>query len=158
MGKMSVSYLTREGFEKLQQELEYLRTEKRQEVAERLHNAMEDGDAGIDNDVEVEAAKNEQAFVEGRIRELEALLANVEVVERSNQGEVIQIGTTVTIQEDGMEKEIYTIVGTAETDPRNGRISYESPLGKALMDHREGDVVEVNAPNGSFTIKILKVE
>ncbi|MCD6400434.1 MAG: transcription elongation factor GreA [Anaerolineales bacterium] len=155
---MSVSYLTREGFEKLQQELEYLRTEKRQEVAERLHNAMEDGDAGIDNDVEVEAAKNEQAFVEGRIRELEALLANVEVVERSNQGEVIQIGTTVTIQEDGMEKEIYTIVGTAETDPRNGRISYESPLGKALMDHREGDVVEVNAPNGSFTIKILKVE
>ena len=155
---MSVSYLTREGYEKLQQELEYLRTTRRKEVAQRLRDAMEDGDAGIDNDAEVDAAKNEQAFVEGRIRELELLLANVHIVEKSEQMEVVQIGSTVTIQEDGMEAEVYTIVGAAETDPVHGRISNESPLGSALIGHRAGDEVEVKAPNGSFVVKIIKVE
>jgi len=155
---MSVSYLTREGYEKLQQELEYLRTTRRKEVAQRLRDAMEDGDAGIDNDAEVDAAKNEQAFVEGRIRELELLLANVHIVEKSEQMEVVQIGSTVTIQEDGMEAEVYTIVGAAETDPVHGRISNESPIGSALIGHRAGDEVEVKAPNGSFVVKIIKVE
>ncbi len=154
---MTISYLTREGYEKLQEELEYLRTTRRQEVAKRLHDAMEDGDAGIDNDAEVDAAKNEQAFVEGRIRELELLLANVHIVEKNENEGVVQIGTQVTVQEDGMEPEIYTIVGAAETDPKNGRISNESPLGMALMGHQEGDDVEVKAPNGSFRVKIIKV-
>lgn len=155
---MTTSYLTKEGYEKLLEELEYLRTKKRQEVAQRLREAMEDGDAGIDNDAEVDAAKNEQAFVEGRIRELEMLLANVRIVDEKKNNGIVQIGSKVTIQEDGYEPETYTIVGAAEIDPKNRRISNESPLGKALLDHRAGDVVEVKAPDGAFKVKIIKVE
>jgi transcription elongation factor GreA len=154
---MPTSYLTREGYEKLQQELDHLRTVRRQEVAARLHEAMADGDAGIDNDAEVDAAKNEQAFVEGRIRELEILLANASIVEGNECCEEVQIGATVTIQEDGIDPEEYMIVGAAEADPRSGRISNESPLGKALMGRKAGETVTVNAPNGSFSVSILKI-
>lgn len=153
---MPPSYLTRQGYEKLQKELDELRTVKRQEVANRLHEAMEGGE--LIEDAEYEAAKNEQAFVEGRIQELEILLANARVVEETGQREVVQIAAKVTIQEDGNEPELYTIVGPAEANPRLGRISNESPLGRALMDHRAGDSVHVDAPGGSFTVKILKVE
>jgi len=155
---MTTTFLTRQGYEKLHEELDYLKTVKRKEVAQRLHEALEDGDAGIDSDAECEAAKNEQAFVEGRIRELETILANARVVEEMDNIEVVQIGAKVTVKEDGTEPELFTIVGAAETDPRKGRISNESPLGRALMGHREGDEVTVNAPNGSFTVSILKVE
>lgn len=154
---MPTSYLTREGYDKLQQELDHLRTVRRQEVAARLHEAMADGDAGIDNDAEVDAAKNEQAFVEGRIRELEILLANASIVEGNDCCEEVQIGATVTIQEDGIDPEAYMIVGAAEADPRSGRISNESPLGKALMGRKAGETVTVNAPNGSFEVKIIKI-
>lgn len=153
---MPPSYLTRQGYEKLQKELDELRTVKRQEVANRLHEAMEGGE--LIEDAEYEAAKNEQAFVEGRIQELEILLANARVVEETGQREVVQIAAKVTIQEDGNEPELYTIVGPAEANPRLGRISNESPLGRALMDHRAGESVHVDAPGGSFTVKILKVE
>ncbi len=153
---MPTSFLTREGYLKLQEELEYLRTVRRQEVAERLHEAMEGGE--LIEDAEYEAAKNEQAFVEGRIQELEILLANARVIEETNHAGVVQVGVTVTVQEEGAEPEVYTIVGPAEANPRNGRISNESPLGRALLDHRAGDVVRVDAPGGSFTVRILKVE
>lgn len=153
---MPPSYLTRQGFEKLQDELEYLRTTKRQEVANRLHEAMEGGE--LIEDAEYEAAKNEQAFVEGRIQELEILLANARIIEETGKMDVAQIAATVTIQEDGNEPEIYTIVGPAEANPREGRISNESPLGRALMNHRAGDKVKVDAPDGSFSVRILKVE
>ena len=153
---MPPSFLTRQGYLKLQEELEYLRTVKRQEVALRLHEAMEGGE--LIEDAEYEAAKNEQAFVEGRIQELEILLANARVIEDTGKADVVQVGATVTIQEEGAEPEIYTIVGPAEANPRNGRISNESPLGRALMEHRGGDVVKVDAPGGSFTVRILKVE
>ncbi|MDD2694985.1 MAG: transcription elongation factor GreA [Anaerolineales bacterium] len=153
---MSPSFLTKQGYEKLQEELEYLRTVKRQEVAERLHEAIEGGE--LIEDAEYEAAKNEQAFVEGRIQELEALLANARVIEETGKMDVVQVGATVTIQEDGNDKEVYTIVGPVEANPRCGRISNESPLGRALMDHKAGDRVKVDAPNGSFYVKILKVE
>jgi transcription elongation factor GreA len=152
---MPPSFLTREGHQKLQEELDYLRTVKRQEVANRLHEAMEGGE--LIEDAEYEAAKNEQAFVEGRIQELEILLANARVIEETGKMEVIQVGAKVTIQEDENEPEIYTIVGPAEANPRNGRISNESPLGRALMDHREGDIVRVDAPGGSFVVRIVKV-
>jgi transcription elongation factor GreA len=160
-GKMAPSFLTRQGYQKLQEELEYLRTVKRQEVAKRLHEAVEgSGDLGVDLDAEYEAAKNEQAFVEGRIMELEMLLANAHVIEENSTGkmEVVQVGAKVTIQENGTEPECYTIVGPAEANPREGRISNESPLGRALMDHRAGDIVRVDAPGGSFTVQIVKVE
>jgi len=152
---MPPSFLTRDGHQKLQEELEYLRTVKRQEVAERLHEAMEGGE--LIEDAEYEAAKNEQAFVEGRIQELEILLANARVIEETGKMEVAQVGAKVTIQEDGSDPEEYTIVGPAEANPRNGRISNESPLGRALMDHRAGETVRVDAPGGSFVVRILKV-
>jgi transcription elongation factor GreA len=153
---MATSYLTQEGYRKLQEELELLRTVRRQEIAERLHEAMEGGE--LIEDAEYEAAKNEQAFVEGRIQELEILLANARVIEETGKGDVVQVGARVTIQEDGCEPEVYTIVGPAEADPREGRISNESPLGRALMDHRPEDRVRVDAPGGSFFVRILKVE
>jgi len=152
---MPPSFLTRDGHQKLQEELEYLRTVKRQEVAERLHEAMEGGE--LIEDAEYEAAKNEQAFVEGRIQELEILLANARVIEETGKMEVAQVGAKVTIQEDDNDPEEYTIVGPAEANPRNGRISNESPLGRALMDHRAGETVRVDAPGGSFVVRILKV-
>jgi transcription elongation factor GreA len=153
---MPTNYLTRHGFEKLQDELEYLRTTKRQEVADRLHEAMEGGE--LIEDAEYEAAKNEQAFVEGRIQELEMLLANARIVDENSKRDIVQVGAKVTLQEDGSEPEFYIIVGPAEANPREGRVSNESPLGRALMDHKAGDTVRVDAPAGSFTVKILKVE
>jgi len=156
---MPPSFLTPSGYQKLQDELEQLRTVKRQEVAARLREAMEDGgDMGVDLDAEYEAAKNEQAFVEGRIQELEILLANAQVIENSGKREVVDVGATVTIKEGRSKPEIYTVVGRAEANPREGRISNESPLGQAILDHRAGDKVDVEAPGGSFTVQIVKVE
>jgi len=152
---MPPSFLTRQGFQKLQEELDYLRTVKRQEVASRLHEAMEGGE--LIEDAEYEAAKNEQAFVEGRIQELEILLANARVIDETHIKETVQVGAKVVVQEEGLEPEEYTIVGPAEADPRSGRISNESPLGKALMEHRANDVVRVDAPAGAFTVRIVKV-
>jgi transcription elongation factor GreA len=153
---MPPTFLTRQGYDKLQEELEYLRTVKRQEVANRLHEAMEGGE--LIEDAEYEAAKNEQAFVEGRIQELEILLANARVIEDTGKMDVVQVGATVTIREAENEPEVYTIVGPAEANPRLGRVSNESPLGRALMDHRPGDQVRVDAPGGVFTVSIVKVE
>ena len=157
---MPPSFLTRQGFQRLHEELEWLRTVKRQEVAARLREAMEDGggDMGVDLDAEYEAAKNEQSFVEGRIQELEILLANARVIEDGGHRDTVQVGAKVTIQEEGGDPELYTIVGPAEANPREGRISNESPLGRALMDHRAGDTVRVEAPGGSFTVEVTKVE
>jgi transcription elongation factor GreA len=148
--------LTRQGHQKLQEELDHLRTVKRQEVANRLHEAMEGGE--LIEDAEYEAAKNEQAFVEGRIQELEMLLANARVIEDTSKKDVVQVGATVTIQEGDNEPEVYTIVGPAEANPREGLISNESPLGRSLMDHRAGDKVRVDAPAGAFFVQVLKVK
>lgn len=155
---MPTSFLTKEGYRKLQEELDYLRTVKRQEIAERLHEAMEGGEL-IEN-AEYEAAKNEQAFVEGRIKELEILLASARILdeETKSKSDTIQVGYKVTIQEEGGEPETYIIVGAAEANPKEGRISNESPLGKALLNHRAGETVRVDAPAGSFMVHILKVE
>jgi transcription elongation factor GreA len=156
---MPPSFLTPSGYQKLQDELEQLKTVKRQEVAARLREAMEGGgDMGVDLDAEYEAAKNEQAFVEGRIQEIETLLANARVIENSGKREVVDVGATVTIKEGRNKPEVYTVVGRAEANPREGRISNESPLGQAIMDHRAGDKVDVEAPGGLFTVKIVKVE
>ncbi len=152
---MPSSYLTQEGFERLQQELDFLRTEKRHEVAERLRDALEDGEL-IEN-AELEAAKNEQSFVEGRIKELEILLANARLIEENTNGDIIQVGSKVKVKEEDYEPEEYVIVGAAEADPRLGRISNESPLGKALLNHKAGDKVKVEAPGGAFMIEILSV-
>jgi transcription elongation factor GreA len=154
---MPTTFLTREGFQKLQDELEYLRSIKRQEVANRLHEAMEGGEL-IEN-AEYEAAKNEQAFVEGRIQELEIILASARVIEDTGKekADVVQVGSTVTIQEKGSKPEKYTIVGAAEANPREGRISNESPIGRAILNHRAGDEVQIEAPGGMYKVRIVKV-
>ena len=156
---MPTTFLTKEGYQKLQEELEYLRTVKRQEVANRLHEAMEGGEL-IEN-AEYEAAKNEQAFVEGRIQEVEMILASARIIdEKDKKGKVglVQVGSTVTIRENGGSPETYAIVGVAEANPREGKISNESPIGKAILNHRAGDEVTVEAPGGTFKVKIVKVE
>lgn len=155
---MPTSFLTRDGYQKLQDELDFLRTRKREEIANRLHEAMEGGEL-IEN-AEYEAAKNEQAFVEGHIKELEVLLATARVIDEKpvSGADLIQVGATVVIQEEGSsDKEEYTIVGAAEANPMEGKISNESPLGKALLNHREGEKVQVDAPAGVFFVKVIKV-
>ena len=152
---MPSSYLTQEGFERLQKELDYLRTTKRAEVADRLRDALEGGEL-IEN-AELEAAKNEQSFVEGRIKELEILLSNAHLIEQNGSSDTVEVGSKVKVQEEGYEPEEYVIVGAAEADPRLGRISNESPLGKALLNQKSGDKVKVEAPGGAFEIEILSI-
>jgi transcription elongation factor GreA len=155
---MTTTFLTRDGYRKLQEELDYLRVYKRQEIADRLHDAMDGGEL-IEN-AEYEAAKNEQAFMEGRIKELEIVLATARVIDETvvhQAGEAVQVGSTVTLQEEGADPEVYTIVGAAEANPASGRISNESPLGKALLNHKVGDRVQVDAPAGAFVVTLLKV-
>lgn len=153
---MGTTYLTPEGLKKIQEELEYLRTVKRKEVAARLRAALEEG-GDLTENAEYEAAKNEQAFVEGRIQELEHILANAKVIQEA-QRDVVDVGSTVTVEEEDGTVTTYTIVGQAEAAPQEGRISNESPLGQALIGHKVGEEVEVRAPGGQFKVRILKVE
>jgi transcription elongation factor GreA len=149
-------YVTADGLKKLEEELEQLRTVKRAEVAQRLHEAMEDGEL-IEN-AEYEAAKNEQAFVEGRILELEHMIAQARIIQPKKSGGVVRIGNTVVVQEGSNPPETYTIVGAAEANPKEGLISNESPLGQALLERKVGDEVEVRAPAGVLRFKIAKVK
>ena len=155
---MATMFLTQEGYLKLQEELDNLRTQKREEIAQRLHEAMEGGEL-IEN-AEYEAAKNEQAFVEGRIQELDLLLATAQIIEengKAKKNDAIQVGSKVTIKEGNYEAETFTIVGAAEANPREGKISNESPIGKAILGRRLGDVVKVETPGGTYNVKIIKV-
>ncbi len=157
---MPPEFLTQEGYDKLEAELEYLRKDKRKEVAARLHEAAESSLGEFVEDPEFEAAKNEQSFVEGRIRELELLLANAKVIDKKkkNKNGEIEVGSVVVIKEGRYKPEEYQIVGAAEANPREGKISHASPLGKALLGKKEGDKVEVSAPSGSFTVKVVEVK
>lgn len=154
--------LTAQGLEKLTQELEQLRTEGRERVAERLHRAFEDGqdDDFVDN-AELEAARNEQSFLEGRIQELEEILKNYQLIKDDDNEprDFVRVGDWVTVSEEGFdEDERYHLVGAAEANPAEGRISNESPLGKALLGSKVGEVVRVNAPNGMIEFRVVKIE
>lgn len=155
---MSTTFLTKEGHKKLQEELDHLIQEKREEIAMRLHEAMEGGDL-IDN-AEYEAAKREQAFTEGRIKELQYLLATARVIDdKARSTDCVEIGSKVTLREVGFdENEVYRIVGPAEANPSQGYISNESPIGKAVLGRQAGDIVKVNAPEGAYEVEVLKVE
>jgi transcription elongation factor GreA len=153
---MPTNYLTKEGYQKLQDDLTNLRENRRKEIAERLHNAIDEGGELVEN-AEYEAAKNEQAFVEGRIKELELLLASARIVEEDEPSDKVRIGSKVTIQEDDGDPEDYQVVGAAEANPFKGKISNESPLGSALMEQPAGVEVEVTAPDGTFKVKLLVV-
>jgi transcription elongation factor GreA len=152
------TFLTRDGMQKIETELEYLQTVRRQEVAHRLHEAMEGGD--IQENAEYEDAKNERAFVEGRIMTLEALIKNAEIIERNGPTDRVGLGSYVTVLEMGgdVEPEKYHVVGSAEADPVNGFISNESPLGRVLMGNKVGDVVTVNAPDGLIKFQVVAIE
>ncbi len=150
------TFLTPEGLKKLEEELEYLRTVRRQEVAQRLRDVLEGQDV-LEN-AEYEDAKNEQAFVEGRILTVEMILKTAEIIEKGGPSDRVGIGGHVTVRENDGEPETYHIVGSAEADPRSGRISNESPLGKALLGYRVGDEVIVNAPDGILSFRIIAIE
>jgi transcription elongation factor GreA len=149
-------YITKKGRKKLEEELAYLRDTKRLEVANRLHEAMEDGEL-IEN-AEYEAAKNEQAFAEGRILEIEHMLSAAQEIKLRRTTDMVRIGSTVVVKENGSSSETYTIVGIAEADPKEGLISNESPLGSALLHGKIGDNIQVEAPAGVLTFKIVKIK
>ena len=152
----NITYLTKEGLKKLEQELDNLRTVRRAEVAERLHQAMEDGEL-IEN-AEYEAAKNEQAFVEGRILTLETMLSNAEIIQENGSADIVNLGSSVVVKEDeSPDPEKYFIVGAAEASPVEGRISNESPLGQALLGRRVGDEIKVTAPAGELSFRVVEI-
>lgn len=156
-GDDELTLVTREGLKKLQDELDYLKTARRQEVAQRLKEAISYGD--LSENSEYEEAKNEQAFVEGRILELERKIKNAKIISERTDHKAVEIGSTVTVRNKTSrdEPESYTIVGATEADPIEQKISNESPLGKAFLGKKRGDSVEVIAPGGTFRYEILKV-
>ena len=150
------SYLTAEGAARLKAELEQLKGPARDEIAHRLRSAIHMGD--LSENADYHKAKEDQAFLEGRIQELEYLLKNVVIIEENNQNrDTVDLGVKVTIQEEDYPAETYQLVGAKEADPRNGRISNESPIGSALMGARVGDIVEASTPNGVVKFKILRI-
>jgi len=150
-------YLTAEGAARIKAELEQLTGDDRLALSKRLRDAIQMGD--LSENADYHKAKEDQAFLEGRIQELENLLRHAVVIEPSDAPrDVVAIGARVTVQEEDYEPEVFSMVGATEADPRNGKISYESPIGNALLDHRVGDQVEVQTPGGRTRFKILKIE
>ena len=148
-------YLTREGYERLDHELHELRTTRRPEIAERIRLAKEFTDT-VDN-AEYDDAKQQQAFTEGRILELERTLATAMLIDDHPDTDAVRLGSHVTVEDDGGETEEYMIVGSAEADPRKGKVSNESPIGQALLGKRVGDEIEVAAPAGSFRLRVKQL-
>ena len=149
-------YLTPEGTERLQMELEQLTGPGRTELASRLRTAIQQGD--LSENADYHKAKEDQAFLEGRIQELKHILRNVIIIEdKPIQRDIIEIGARVTVQEEGFDPEKYRLVGAKEANPRNGHISNESPIGRALLGHRVGDEVVVDTPNGQTKFKIINI-
>lgn len=149
------TFLTKEGFRKLEEELRQLKMVRRVEIARAIHDAKMDGD--VSENAGYEEAKRQQAFLEGRIMTIETLLKNAVIIEQNGPTDVVALGSQVTVIEEGWEPESYVIVGSAEADPGNGRISNESPLGKALMGRQVGDKITYQAPSGSIEMKILAI-
>jgi transcription elongation factor GreA len=150
------TYLTAEGEAKLKAELEELKGPRREDLAKRLRSAIQMGD--LSENADYHKAKEDQGFLEGRIQEIEYILRNAVIIEENIGKDVVNVGNHVTIQEAESPPETYHVVGAKEADPRNGRISNESPIGRALMNHKVGDVVEAETPGGRIKVKIVKIE
>ena len=149
--------LTPEGLTKLKDELEYLSNDKRREVAERIKEAREFGD--ISENSEYDDAKNEQAMLEARIASLEEKLRSAQVIEPTELStDVVHVGSVVHIKDEAGKSQKYTIVGSAEANPREYRLSNESPVGKALVGRKRGEEVKVQTPRGQRTLKITKID
>jgi transcription elongation factor GreA len=151
------SYLTAEGADRMRQELAHLKGVERQALAKRLRDAIQMGD--LSENADYHKAKEDQGFLEGHIQELEYLLHNAVIIDSETvTRDTVQVGTTVTIQEEDAPPETYYLVGAKEADPRNGRISNESPIGRALIGRRVGEQVVAQTPAGPLPLKILKIE
>jgi transcription elongation factor GreA len=150
------TFLTSQGYDRLEEELHRLRKEKRQQVARRLHEALTEGNL-LEN-AELEDARNEQAFVEGRILTLETILRNAVIIEENGPRDSVGLGSRVTVVEGDEPPETYHIVGSAEADPTQGLISNESPLGRALMGRKIGETATVNAPAGLLVFEIVDIQ
>lgn len=149
--------LTSEGLVKLEQELENLKTVKRREVADKIKVAISFGD--LSENSEYDEAKNEQAMIEARILQIEAMLKNVKILDTGDlDTEIVNVGSKVKVLDlEFEEEEIFHIVGSTEANPDSGKISDESPIGKGLLGHRAGDVVSIPVPNGSVNYKVLEI-
>jgi len=148
------SYLTADGLEKLKKELAHLKSTERDELSKRLRAAIQMGDLA-----DYIQAKEEQGFLEGRIIDLENLLNNVKIIEeKDRKNEKVDIGSIVTVQESNYPEETYYLVGPKEADPNNGKISYQSPIGKSLLNHKLGDEVSIETPGGNLKLKIIKIQ
>lgn len=150
-------FVTKEGYKRLQEELEYLVRNKRREVAERLKEAKEFGD--LTENSEYEDAKNEQAFVEGRIAQINGILSRAEIIAGNNTSDAVGVGSLVTLR-DVVSGELfeYRLVGSIESDPLNNLISYESPLGTAILNRKLGEKVRVEIPHGELEYEIVDVK
>jgi len=151
------SYLTQEGLNRLKKELDHMKGPEREAIAKRLRAAIDQGD--LSENADYTSAKEDQAFLEGRIQEVEAILSNVIIIEHVVRNlEEVGIGDHITIQEGTYTPEKYHLVGPKEADPGNGRISLESPIGKALLGRKVGEEVMADTPGGSVRFKILSIE
>jgi len=148
------TYISKDGLDKLRMELDEMLAVRRPEVAQRIHDAKEHGD--LSENAEYEDAKNEQAFVEGRIQALESMIKNATLIDENTSTDHVQIGSTVKVTGDDGD-ETFMIVGSAEAKPSDGRISNESPVGHALLGRKKGDKVVVQVPAGDFAYKILEI-
>lgn len=149
-------YLTPNGKVELEHKLQHLLTVRRPEVADRIHNAKADGD--ISDSGEYDDAKNEQAMVEGQIRDLQYKLANAQIILNGGSHETVTLGCTVTVRDEEGEEEKYTIVGSAEANPRQRKVSNESPVGRAVMGRKPSDTVTVDSPGGPLKFTIVAIE
>ena len=147
--------LTAEGYLALEEELNDLKLNRRPEVIKALKEARAQGD--LSENADYDAARNEQAQLEGRIKELEYKLEHCQIIDNSKSKGIANVGSTITIEYDDGEEEEYMIVGSMEADPFHNKISNESPIGKAVIGHKENEEVEVESPNGSYTIKITSI-
>jgi len=151
-----VHFLTLEGRRKLEKELEFLRTVRRAQVAANLKAAVEGGD--LTENSGYEESKREQSFVEGRIRDVETILATAQVLTSQSNHNQVTLGAHITVAEEGCDPETYQLVGRAEADPSKGRISNESPLGQALLGRQIGDKIRVNTPSGVVCFEIISIK
>lgn len=156
MVEQDVVYVTEEGLQKIKEELTYLKSEKKQEMAIKLEAAIAQGD--LKENADYHAAKEEAAFVEGRIKDLEDTLRRAQVIADVGPSDVVRVGSVVTVVEDGYDdEETYFIVGAHEADPSNGRISNESPIGQALLGAKRGHVVSASTPSGVLRLQIKSI-
>lgn len=155
MNQQQGSYITKVGFQKAQEELTMLKNVKRREIADRIQQAKELGD--LSENAEYVEAKNEQGFIEGRILELENITRNAIIIEESKGGDTVNVGSTIAVETKHTMRS-FSIVGSSEADPSNGKISNESPLGRAFLGRQKGDTVEIDTPGGTVRYTIKSVE